>query len=433
MKFILHTSSRCQALKIFACFLLAGVMLFSSVSCTMQVSAEELSGSYQRKATEAGEVTEDLKQAMADFSFNLFHRTVVKDSENDLLSPLSAYLCLAMLANGADGETRSQMDQILGLSADERNKGLYAYVSGLYSGKNCKADLANSIWFRNEENRLHVREEFLQTNADWFGADVYAAPFDGSTLSDINNWTKKNTDGLIDKMLEEIPDDAVMYLINTLLFDAKWQNTYEKNDIHPTNFKNYDGTSSEVQMMYSDEAVYLTGQLGDVSAKGFARNYEGGKYSFVALLPESPEGETPCDVYALTEGLNGEGWLQMWENRQMTSVNVGIPEFSYGSHLKLNDPLTDMGMTDAFDGNKANLDSLGWSERGNLRVSLVEQKNIIEVSRNGTKAAAITWAELTGESCAVSFYSVYLDRPFVYAIVDNATGLPLFLGLVSHL
>ena len=84
------------------------------------------------------------------------------------------------------------------------------------------------IWFRDEENRLHVNESFLQANADWYDAQIYAAPFDQSTLKDINTWCKQHTDGMIEKMIDKIDANTVMYLINALTFDAKWATKYEK-------------------------------------------------------------------------------------------------------------------------------------------------------------------------------------------------------------
>ena len=233
------------------CLLLAGIMLLSCTSCAMQISAAELSKDYERKATETGEVSEAFKTAMADFSMTLFKGILTKDGENDLVSPLSAVICLAMIANGADGETKAQMEAAFGMDVDTLNRSLYAYTSSLYRAKDCKLNLADSIWFRDEENRLHVNESFLQANADWYDAQIYAAPFDQSTLKDINTWCKQHTDGMIEKMIDKIDTDTVMYLINALTFDAKWATKYEKKDVGDGHFTNYDGTQKTVQMLSS--------------------------------------------------------------------------------------------------------------------------------------------------------------------------------------
>lgn len=404
------------------CLLLAGIMLLSCTSCAVQISAAELSKDYERKATETGEVSEAFKTAMADFSMTLFKGILTKDGENDLVSPLSAVICLAMIANGADGETKAQMEAAFGMDVDTLNRSLYAYTSSLYRAKDCKLNLADSIWFRDEENRLHVNESFLQANADWYDAQIYAAPFDQSTLKDINTWCKQHTDGMIEKMIDKIDTDTVMYLINALTFDAKWATKYEKKDVGDGHFTNYDGTQKTVQMLSSEERTYFATD----GVKGFAKNYAGDRYSIVALLPDQG-----TDIYNYIGTLDGAGWMNLWNSRESASVKVKMPEFTYSVSMKLNDTLKTMGMTDMF-GDSADFSKLGYSERGNIYCSEVCQKVFIQVDRNGTKAAAITWGGMNDEA-AIEARSVILDRPFVYAIVDNATGLPIFIGAVTAL
>ena len=403
--------------------LLAGVMLLSFASCGLPVSAAELSKDYERKTTETGEVSEAFKNAMADFSMSLFRGLLTKDGENDLVSPLSAVICLAMIANGADGETKKQMEAAFDMDVDTLNRSLYAYTSSLYRADDCKLNLADSIWFRDEENRLHVNESFLQANADWYDAQIYAAPFDQSTLKDINAWCKQHTDGMIEKMIDEIDADTVMYLINALTFDAKWATKYEKKDVGNRRFTNYDGTQKTVQMLSSEEHTYLSAD----GVQGFAKNYAGDRYSIVALLPD--EG---TDIYDYIGTLDGTGWMTLWNSRESASVHVKMPEFTYSAKMKLNDTLKAMGMTDMFNGS-ADFSKLGYSEQGNIYCSEVCQKVFIQVDRNGTKAAAITWGAMNDEAAPMETYSVILDRPFVYAIVDNATGLPIFIGAVTVL
>ncbi len=406
------------------CLLLAALMTLSLTSCGgLVIKASALSDGYTRKATENGEVTEEFISALADFSFELFEGSL-KDRENGLVSPLSALLCLALVTNGASGETLAQLEDVLGMNIEDLNKAAYAYAQSLTSGDGYKVKLANSVWFK-ETPTLTVSEEYLQTSADWYDIEQFAAPFDSSTVKDINGWVKKNTDGMIDSILKEIPPSAVMYLINTLVFDAKWQDEYEKKQIKDDSFHNYDGTKTPVKMLCSDEAVILKVEDGI----GFSKNYKGGKYSFVALLPD--EGK---DIYDFADSLDGEDWLSAWETKYYHPANVKIPEFSYEVGFSLKKILQDLGASDMFDVTKADFSALATSENGNIYCSNVQQKCFIDVSRNGTKAAAVTWAEMTeGAAEPTEPLNIFLDRPFVYAIVDNATGLPLFVGLASTL
>lgn len=407
------------------CLLLALSMLLVSTGCA-RVSATELSAGYTRLAEGKPEMDENFASAVADFSLALFRETLDAEKGNQLLSPLSVMLCLALLANGADGETLQEMEAVLGMDVDTLNESLYAYTTGLYNGENCKLGIANSIWFR-DSRTLTVKNEFLQTNADWYAAEVYKSPFDASTVKDVNSWVKKNTDGMIDSILNQPPDPTtIMYLINTLVFDAKWQDKYENSDVRDRSFKNADGSRTTVDMMYSEESTVLFGE----TFLGFAKNYEGGAYSFVGLLPDDED----ADIYEFASTLTGEGWMEMWESRRHTAVDVGIPEFKYDSSASLKDTLYDMGMEDMFSIADADFSRLGESEEGNIYCSSVEHKTFIDVSRNGTKAAAVTWITMEcGSAAPMESYTVILDRPFVYAIVDNATGLPLFIGVVSHL
>lgn len=402
--------------------LLAVTILSNCTSCALRTSAAELSEGYSRKATEQGTVDDAFITALSNFSLSLFRESVKKDASNDLISPLSATLCLAMLANGANGNTKTQMENVLGMNTDALNKSLYSYVSKLYTSDSCKVNLANSIWFRNTYQD-QISKNFLQTNADWYNAQIYSTPFDNTTVKDINNWVKHYSDGMIDSILNKISPSTVMYLINALTFDAKWETKYEKDQIRENLFTNYDKSQTTTEMMYSEESIYLSGE----GVQGFAKNYAGGQYSFVALLPEENK-----DIYDYAASLNGEAWRSLWKNKENTAVQVAIPEFRYDRQRSLIDVLQNLGMTDMFDETLA--DFSGLAPKDFLYCSEINQKVFIEVDRNGTKAAAITWAVMDGKSAAIAEEKVvHLDRPFLYAIADNHTGLPLFLGIVTAL
>ncbi len=400
--------------------------LVSAAGCRSLGNSQLLSMGFSPKTVETKQADTSFKTAMAELSLKLFRESVTKDEKNDNFSPLSAILCLSLVANGADGETKAQMEELFGMSVVEMNKYLKEYVSGLYSGENCKVELANSIWLRNNK-RLHIEDDFLQTNADYYGCEAYVAPFDASTVKDVNSWVKKNTDGLIEKILDEIEEDDMMFLINTLLFDAKWLEKYKKNQIlENRDFTNYDGSISKVNYLSSEENRYFEGD----GFKGFLKGYEGGKYSFAGILPDED-----VEIYSLVEKLNCKTWIETVGDAKHQNVDVRIPEFKFETdELDLTKMLRKLGMTDAFDSSKADFSKMGYSDDGSLYLSYVKQKTYIAVDRNGTKAAAVTWSEVKPTSVApIECKAVYLDRPFIYAIVDNETGLPLFIGAVTSL
>jgi len=126
-----------------------------------------------------------------------------------------------------------------------------------------------------------VKPEFLQTNADYYNAAVYSSQFDNSTVQQINNWVELNTDGMIDKILEEINPDMMMYLINAVAFDAEWKDVYNLRSIKDELFTDISGNKQTVAFMTAEEQIYLD----DGKATGFVKPYENDRYSFAALLP----------------------------------------------------------------------------------------------------------------------------------------------------
>ncbi len=198
--------------------LATGVM--SLFGCGAKVQAANLMDGVTAKTVSGKAADDAFKNSSADFAIRLFQKTR-DDSKNSLISPLSVMLALSMTANGAKGETLAQTESLLGgdIPMETLNEYLYSYINALPSEKTAKLNVANSIWFR--DNGFTAENTFLQKNADYYGAAVYKSAFDVKTLRDINNWVKKNTDGMIEKIIDDLDPDAVMYLINTVLFDAE--------------------------------------------------------------------------------------------------------------------------------------------------------------------------------------------------------------------
>lgn len=400
---------------------LAAILLLSSfVSCGLQTGAVELSDGYQSRVTLEGKPEEQDIAAIADFSVALL-KQVKEEGSNTVLSPLSLYYCLGMLMNGAAGKTAEQFAETLGLSAEQLNKTLYLLTQ--VAGDNGQLTMANSIWMRNEEHRLHVDPAFLQTNADYYGAQAYSAPFDDSTLKAINKWCERQTDGMIDKILDKLPYEAVLCVINAMKFDAEWEEKYEKKDIHDGIFHNADGSETEVKMLSSEENFFIRGE----NFTGFRRRYKEGKYSFVGLLPDETSG-----VGEVLAGLTGETWLAAVTKSQ-GGVSVQMPEFTMEMSMELNEMLIKMGISDAFDAGAADFSAMGYSEAGNLFLGLVKQAVKIEVDRNGTKAAAVSIGMMKDGCAMLVENQVILDRPFIYAVLDNETGLPIFIGVMENM
>ena len=398
-------------------------VIFVITGCSPKIQGENLMQGVEARTIDNDCVVGVSGEDVLDFAVRLLQANGV-DEKNVLISPMSVLCALGMVANGADEETLIQMEKVLGIPVTMLNNYIYGYRKVLPQSEKCKLNLANSIWFTTDE-RFTVDHNFLQLNADYYGADMYTAAFDNSTLKDINNWVKQETDGMIPEILDKIPDEAVMYLINALAFEAEWANVYEKNQVREGTFITEKGKMQTVDFMYNEEDYYIE----DTNAKGFLKYYKDSNYAFVALLPN--EGMTVSDYVAT---LDGEHLNELLSNRQAESVRTSIPKFEAEYSIEMSNILSEMEMPNAFDEEKADFSKLGSFEKGNIYIGRMLHKTYISVDDRGTKAGAATIVEMVGKSSAMveEQKTVYLNRPFVYMLVDCHTNVPFFIGTMMN-
>ncbi len=404
--------------------LAAAALLLNLTGCAARVRAEDLMVGITPQTVKADALTEPQSAAMTDFAVRLLRESAAADGKNTLVSPLSVLYALGMTANGAEGETRQQMEAALGLPVGELNSCLYSYRQALSDGDSALR-LANSVWFT-ADARFTANREFLQKNADYYGADVFSAPFDDRTCREINRWVKTNTDGMIPEILDQIPEDAVMYLVNALAFEAEWARTYTADQVSPGQFTAADGTKREAEFLSGTESTYLE----DDKATGFLKYYADGRTAFAALLPK--EGVSVSDYIA---SLDGAALSALLKAPQTAEVMTAIPKFSTEFSLELSGVCKTMGMTRAFDGGSAEFAGLGTSAEGNIFIGRVLHKTFLSVGEQGTKAGAATVVEMKDECAAVDAPEakrVILDRPFVYMLIDCASGVPFFIGALTE-
>lgn len=351
--------------------------------------------------------------AMRQFSVRLLQQTA--GSGNTMVSPASVMAAMAMVSTGARGETAAQMAQAFGMELDALHPALSAWLDGLTGGKKTKLNVANSIWFR--KDGAEIAPDFLQKNAETYHASLYAAEFDDATVADVNRWVKHETMGLIPQMVDRLPDETTMLLINALAFDGKWTEPFEKNSTLEVPFTQADGTSKNIPMMHGRTEGYFK----TADAVGFRKAYTDG-YSLIAILPN--QSVTLADYLAswtperLTEFLNSEAAY---------TVDIGLPKFKSAYSSTLNNALRAMGIRDAFT---ESADFSGIS-RTPLVIDQVLHKTKIEVDESGTKAAAATMVGVKCTSIPMDSETVILNRPFLYMIVQDETNLPVFLGTMN--
>ena len=365
---------------------------------------------------------------IGDLGAGLMQYAAAQEAENPVLSPLSAYLCLAMLMPGANENTKAEFEKILGADWD--------YVSALAAdiaaqlektGGSTKLDLANSIW--TDDDKAVIEEEWLKTVKAYFGPDIYSAdlPSDGA-LKAINKWVNDKTNGMIPKLHDENYDkDTIMVLLNALYMKAEWAHKFDAESTYDREFTKADGSAVTVPFMNMYEAYESYIKTED--AEGIMLPYDDGRLAFIALKPDSG------DARGYAASLTGAKLKELIAAAKAdTFVTVNMPKFSTGYSVYLTDALKAMGMTDAFDPFLADLSGAGRGVDGPLYISYVFQRVKVDVDEEGTEAAAVTEIA-TAEGCALPAEEpivLTFDKPFVYAIVDTETGVPLFAGVMEN-
>ena len=377
--------------------------------------------------------------AMNDFSVNLLKGSV-KDGDNTLVSPLSVMYALGMTENGADGNTLKEIENALGMPRSLTKAYLKNYPNYLVNerDRSTKFNVANSVWYNTSENSAAVSEKYIAGVKNDYNAEVFPTIFNELALTNINNWVSEKTDEMIPSILSDIDPGAMMYLINAITFDAKWNIPYVSDyynprtgisypgDVRKGTFTNSDGTESTVDFMESTEDFYLK----DDNAKGFVKYYDDGNYAFAAILPD--EG---VKLNNYVNSLTGERLTNVLNNMSVpeSGVDTKLPKFEVEYNDELSDNLQALGMKDAFTGNADFKAMLADKNAASPFVSEVLHKTVISVNEEGTRAAAVTATITIGSVSTDEVRRVYLDRPFLYMIINTKTNTPLFIGTVEKL
>jgi serpin B len=346
--------------------------------------------------------------------------------ENIVLSPLSLNMALAMVWNGANGDTRQGIQQAMGMQdysqAEVNNYFLNLRNDLTTVDPDVKLALANSIWY---DTGFPVKTDFITVNKDYYDAEVNEIDFRAPDAPDqINQWCSDNTSGLIKEMIKVIPADAVMYLINALYFKGLWADScaFDPEYTYQSYFKKETGEIVSVDMMNqkrNDIDYYSDGHLEMVTLP-----YGNGAYSMIFALPKGSFSEM------LLQLKQSGYWSNCLSSLIPQEVQLLIPKFKveYEPKPNLNKILIKLGMEKAFSPPFADFSGISDIR---LFISQVRQKTYIEVDEEGTVAAAVTVVEMNTTS--IPSNPVFLaDRPFLFVIQDNTTGTVLFMGKIGN-
>lgn len=405
-------------------------------------TSRDLTANLTAVIPEAKAPTAEFIKGFAGFSFDLLKKTIQADrangkNDNVLISPDSVTTALAMTENGAAGQTLSEMEDTLcpGVGVEDYNNYLSGINRRLMASDALIYNVSNSIWAQEDTMEGLVREDFLQTNKNYHDAEFYLAPFNEQTIDDMNNWVYNKSRNMIDKIIDQLSKDARMVLINTVAFEGQWLEPFHKSQEKET-FTAYDKTKQKVTMLRDTESYeYLELKGGKGFVKYYGKNtfkeMKKGQVAFVALLP--PDG---MDADTYIQSLDGASFINSWNNKKMKRVAITLPEFQTDYGVEMGTPLQEMGIVTAFT-DDADFTRMAdpSAETPGLKISKVLHKTHIELDENGTKAAAATAVVMEKATAIFGDDPIQLtfNRPFVYALVDTQTGLPLFIGEVRTL
>ncbi|MEW6181553.1 MAG: serpin family protein [Bacillota bacterium] len=357
------------------------------------------------------------------FGFKLFSRIAEQDAgRNVFISPQSVTFALAMACNGARGETREQMAGTLemqGMSPEEINRGNLVLETALEClDPKVRLNTANSLWAR---KGLNFERDFVENSLKFYGAATENLDFnDPSAAQRINAWVNNKTEGKIERIIDKINPDTVLFLINAIYFKGLWSKGFNPVKTAEGIF-NLPGGGRKKHPMMSRSGRF--GYLREPGFQAVSLPYGSGKVSMYVFLPDEKSG-----LSEFQKSLNAKQWREWMPRFSETDGSLVLPRFKSEYELCLNDILIDLGMGTAFDRKRA--DFRGMINVGdNVFISSVRHKSFVRVDEEGSEAAAATSVRF-GVTCMRDEFNMVVDRPFFFAIRDNQTGTILFMGSV---
>lgn len=371
----------------------------------------------------------EVVQANNRFAFNFLRATLVQDtaSTNKLISPLSIYLALSMLYNGADQSTRDSIAAVLaisGLDINSLNSVCQSLITQFPKEDNeVQISIANSIWWRQDGQQPLA--SFLDVTKTDYDASAESLNFgDPASVNTINNWVAQKTNNMIPSVIKSISSGDLMFLINAIYFNGVWHNAFKPSDTHGDIFHLANGGQVTVPFMEQEVTVKMKADspftLIEIPYGG------GGSYSMYIALPNDPQ--QPIGNFAAL--MNEQGLASAIGKMDSMTIELEIPKWEYGYSIDdMRPELSALGMGIAF-GDQANFSKLYAPGMDPIYVSKAIHKTYIKVSEAGTQAAAATVVGITTTAFPV-IHIFEMNRPFLYTIIEKQTGAVVFAGIVN--
>jgi len=391
---------------------------------------------YKKADKHAEKVSEDVVKANNDLGMKMFSKLAAGEAgKNMMISPLSISIAMAMVTNGASDDSVAEMKEVLGfgeMELPEINSQFAQLIASLVEAdKDMVLEIADSVWM-DDAFAPAVKQDFVDVLNEFYDAAFFTEDFqDEATVGKINAWVSEKTHEKIDKIIEEIGPNAVMYLINAIYFKAAWTTSFDKESTYEGSFTLSDGSESKADYMafaYDQEKPELYGYSsgwGDENGYSVVRiPYGRDVFAFYGIVPNM-DNKTNIDDFITKIAGNGlDTYFSQLTKHE--DFELRLPKFKFKYEKMLVDVFKELGMQKAFEeGSLLNIADNPYAPF----ISNIFHKTFVEVNEEGTEAAAVTAVEVGNEAMPDGFYAT---RPFVFLIRDDRTGSVLFIGKVEN-
>ena len=362
--------------------------------------------------------------AQTRFSWNLFSTIHKKNPQKNLfISPISISQAIAMIYNGAAVETQTAIGSALALedlSLDDFNSANEDLRNALeYPGKDIQLSIANSIWTNQD---TPISPNFIRRNQQFYNAKVESLDFNNKkSIGIINNWVKRNTQGKIDGIVDQLSEADRLILVNATYFKGEWSSPFTLDQTTPQDFSAPDGKKTVPMMAKRGTFRYFERE----GLQAVALPYGDRRLNLYVFLPKN--GQT---LDTVIQTLTPKTWSQWMSEFRTVPGYLQLPRFKMESKLELQNPLSELGMGIAFS-DKANFSSLSTRP---VQIDQVIHKTFVEVNESGTTAAAATAIGIRSTSVeeVKMPFDMKVNQPFLCVLRDDQTGAILFMGAINN-
>ena len=367
-----------------------------------------------------------------DFSFNLFrevyrqHQTESQKQKSMFFSPMGVTFMMGMLAEGAEGETQREILKTMCLdeaTAREISQMCEVLIDDApEADRQVTLEIANAIY---TNKGFEPKKEYKECMDEYYDADIRSLDFSKTeSINAINNWAKDKTNGKIQKIIDRLSPDAVAYILNSIYFNAKWTNQFDREDTKTETFMTEGGEARQTEMMNNNAIVACA--ANDVMSMVCLPYGSGTVWNMYVLLPN--EGKTVDDVL---NSLNTESWMNVCKGLKNMLLNLKMPKYSTDNIIDMKTALAAIGMTKAFSPN-AEFGKI--TDSKNMYISNIGQRAQINVTEEGTEMVAVSTGDLSSLGGGADIFGngeFFANRPFVYIVAENNTGAIFFAGVYN--